>query len=210
MNAYISFRANGLGNLSPSRSDRQAAQAEIAGNLRAKTMGMLRAKGYIPKQDAQDNSGTPNAGSDLDRDSFLQLLVTQMQNQDPLEPVENTEMVAQLAQFSALEQMTQVSEGVEGLAENINLLNGNVDQLNFISAQGLLGRYVEGVDQDGTVIRGQVDAVHLNGSLVVLTIDGQLLPMSGVAGVGTSPLAGTEGAEGAEDAKEGFLKRIFR
>lgn len=208
MNAYISFRANGLGNMSPSRSDRQAALEDITGNLRAKTTGLLRAKGYVPKQEVQNSSGnTRVVDNELSRDAFLQLLVTQMQNQDPLEPVENTEMIAQLAQFSSLEQMTQVSEGVEQLSENINLLNGNVDQLNFISAQGLLGRYVEGIDQEGKVIRGRVDSVHLNGSLVVLTVDGQLLPMSGVAGVGTEPLP----EPAAEDAtKEGFLKRIFR
>ena len=43
-------------------------------------------------------SGTP-ANQGLDKDAFMRLLVTQLQNQDPLEPTQNQEFVAQLAQY---------------------------------------------------------------------------------------------------------------
>ena len=46
--------------------------------------------------------------SELDKEAFLQLLVTQMKYQDPLEPTDNTEYVSQLATFSELEQMTNL------------------------------------------------------------------------------------------------------
>ena len=49
------------------------------------------------------------SGSNLDKDDFLLLLVTQMQYQDPLQPTDNTEYVAQLAQFSELEQMQNLN-----------------------------------------------------------------------------------------------------
>ena len=48
-------------------------------------------------------------GSDLGKEDFLMLLVTQMQYQDPLDPADNTQYVAQLAQFSELEQMTYLN-----------------------------------------------------------------------------------------------------
>ena len=48
-----------------------------------------------------DTKGT----TDLGKDAFLQLLVCQMQNQDPMNPNSDTEYVAQLAQFSQLEQL---------------------------------------------------------------------------------------------------------
>jgi flagellar basal-body rod modification protein FlgD len=54
----------------------------------------------------------------LGKDAFLQLLVTQLENQDPLEPMEDTEFISQLAQFSNLEQMTNIAQGVDTLVES--------------------------------------------------------------------------------------------
>ncbi len=53
-----------------------------------------------------------------DRDMFLRLLVTQIQNQDPLNPQDPTEFVSQLAQFSSLEQLLAMGKSlaaIEGL-----------------------------------------------------------------------------------------------
>jgi flagellar basal-body rod modification protein FlgD len=47
--------------------------------------------------------------NELGKDQFLQLLVAQLQNQDPLEPQDNSQMIAQMAQFSTLEAMTNLS-----------------------------------------------------------------------------------------------------
>jgi len=46
---------------------------------------------------------------------FLQLLVAQLKNQDPLNPMDGTQFVSQLAQFSELEQMIGVNQGVQQL-----------------------------------------------------------------------------------------------
>ncbi|ODS53940.1 MAG: hypothetical protein ABS36_12105 [Acidobacteria bacterium SCN 69-37] len=51
----------------------------------------------------------------LGRDTFLQLLITQMQHQDPLQPQENGEFLAQLAQFSSLESLQQIKEDIAAL-----------------------------------------------------------------------------------------------
>lgn len=51
----------------------------------------------------------------LGRDMFLQLLVTQLQHQDPLQPQENGEFLAQLAQFSSLESLTQIKDDMAAL-----------------------------------------------------------------------------------------------
>ena len=57
---------------------------------------------------AEAKNNTTAKSSDLDKEAFLQLLVTQMKYQDPLEPTDNTEYVSQLATFSELEQMTNL------------------------------------------------------------------------------------------------------
>lgn len=59
----------------------------------------------------RDNLRTPQ--NSLDKDAFLKLFVTQMQNQDPLNPDDSAEMAAQLAQFNGLEQMMNVNKNLE-------------------------------------------------------------------------------------------------
>jgi len=51
----------------------------------------------------------------LDKDDFLNLLITQLQNQDPLNPTDSTEFTAQLAQFSSLEQLNNVNQNLQTL-----------------------------------------------------------------------------------------------
>ncbi len=114
-----------------------------------------------------------SASSELGKDSFLQLLVLQMQNQDPLEPTDNTEMIAQLAQFSALEQMNNLND-------KFGELSGNIDQLNFLTASGMIGREVSGIDVDGELLQGTVDGVQLIGSVVYLTVGERQMSMAGV------------------------------
>ncbi|RLC04695.1 MAG: flagellar hook capping protein [Deltaproteobacteria bacterium] len=59
----------------------------------------------------------------LGKDDFLQLLVAQLQNQDPLKPMESTEFTAQLAQFSSLEQLYNVNDNLNGLGANQLAMN---------------------------------------------------------------------------------------
>lgn len=81
----------------------------------------------------QDHPTRGNA--DLGKDAFLQLLVTQLTNQDPLNPMEDKEFVAQLTQFSSLEQLTNISEGIEGMADS-------TQREEQLSSVGYLGKDV--------------------------------------------------------------------
>lgn len=190
MDAVVSIRSNATGMLSPPSAKRQAVSASLAEQAAVRSGARLAARLTEALQEdatTSSTSGTSGAGStgssalrapqsELGKESFLQLLVLQLQNQDPLSPQDNTEMIAQLAQFSALEAMTN-------LTDSFDLLSGNVDQLNFISAGQLLGRTVEGLDLDGQFRSGVVEGVHLDGSLVVLTVDGGLMSMAGITSI---------------------------
>jgi flagellar basal-body rod modification protein FlgD len=56
----------------------------------------------------------------LGRDAFMNLLLTQMQHQDPTAPQADGEFLAQLAQFSALEQLTQMNKKLDSLSSFFN------------------------------------------------------------------------------------------
>jgi len=53
--------------------------------------------------------------SSLGQEDFLKLLMTQLQNQDPMEPMDNGEFMGQMAQFSTVEGITKMGESVDGL-----------------------------------------------------------------------------------------------
>ena len=74
-------------------------------------------------------TGSKNA---LGKDDFLTLLVTQLQNQDPLNPSDPTEFTAQLAQFSSLEQLFAANESLGKMAA----ANSDVERLSALSVIG--------------------------------------------------------------------------
>jgi flagellar basal-body rod modification protein FlgD len=97
------------------------------------------------------------AGSkELGKDAFLQLLVTQLKNQNPLEPQDNGEFVAQLAQFSSLEGITTLNETVSGIA-------GNYNSSQALQASSLVGRSVIAPGDKAVVDTSK----SLNGTVVV-------------------------------------------
>ena len=53
--------------------------------------------------------------STLGQEDFLKLLMTQLQNQDPMEPMDNGEFMGQMAQFSTVEGITEMGESIDGL-----------------------------------------------------------------------------------------------
>ena len=62
---------------------------------------------------AAATAATPQRETQLGRDAFLNLLVTQLRHQDPTQPKADGEFIAQLAQFSSLEQLTQMTKTLE-------------------------------------------------------------------------------------------------
>ena len=56
--------------------------------------------------------------SALGKDAFLQILITQLQNQDPTQPMDDKQFISQMAQFSSLEQMQNVASGIKDLLES--------------------------------------------------------------------------------------------
>ncbi|PCJ57686.1 MAG: flagellar hook capping protein [Candidatus Hydrogenedentota bacterium] len=190
MNALVGIRGNATGLFSPTTAQRAEVAQKLAETAAARTSNTASARtATIAAATASSENGSTQPARDvndeLGKDAFLRLLVLQLQNQDPLDPVDNSDMLAQLAQFSAL-------EGQNNLNESFVKLSGNIDQLNFISASQLLGKTVKGVDLNGDLRTGLVEGVHLDGSIVLLTVDGELMSMTGILSIDSQPAEDTD------------------
>lgn len=83
---------------------------------------------YQIKQDSKQNK-------DLGKNEFLNLLVAQLNNQNPLEPQGNGEFIAQLAQFSSL-------EGIQQLNSSVSSMMSSFQSSQALQASSLVGRKV--------------------------------------------------------------------
>ena len=188
MNALVGIRQNSTGFLSPTpETRREVVRKLVEESLPRVAIEQLPGqKGTLAVAKTAKDGGPESANRTVDqelgRDAFLTLLVLQLQNQDPLNPIGNNELLSQLAQFTSLEQM-------RNLNDSFDVLSGNIDQLNFISASELLGRIVSGIDTDGIPIQGVVEGIELDGSVVMLNIGGQQMSMAGVLQINQSASA---------------------
>ncbi len=65
------------------------------------------------------------ANQQLGANEFLQLLTTELQNQDPTQPVDDTQSVAQLAQFSALQATDELNQSFQNFQSNFGVLQAS-------------------------------------------------------------------------------------
>ncbi|MCC7354013.1 MAG: flagellar hook capping protein [Anaerolineae bacterium] len=109
----------------------------------------------------------------LGKEAFMQLLLMQMQNQDPLSPMEGQDFFQQLAQLSLLEQMWAMND-------NLNAMMG---QQQLLQAGSLIGKTVEATKENGIQITGEVKGVRVLDGEVFLDVDGDSISLSQVTAV---------------------------
>jgi flagellar basal-body rod modification protein FlgD len=109
---------------------------------------------------AQSSSTTAaiTGSINMNKDDFLQLLMAQLQNQDPLSPEDPKDFVAQLAQFSSLEQQINTNSNLSDLSKAIQSLQQSQSMAQGVS---LLGKTVQGNANTLSVEGGQAfDATY--------------------------------------------------
>ncbi len=104
------------------------------------------------KTAGKEEDSSPNS---LGQSAFLELMITQMENQNPLDPQNNTEFIAQLAQFSSV-------EGLERLNENFDDFSASFMSNQALQASSLVGSSVsvaadKAILPEGGVVSGAVE-----------------------------------------------------
>ncbi|MCL1863179.1 MAG: hypothetical protein FWF78_06410 [Defluviitaleaceae bacterium] len=113
----------------------------------------------IPENQANWATTTREPSQDLDRQAFLNLLITQLRHQDPLNPMDDRDFIAQMAQFSALEQMVNLNATFER-TQAFGMIGKIVDATFTCPTSG------ERVEIEG----GLVTSVIRNGQSVLLAV----------------------------------------
>ena len=114
---------------------------------------------------------------------FIQMMITQLQNQDPLQPTSNEDLLNQMSQIGQLQSSTDLQSSLQTMTL----------QNNLSSAGNLIGKMVVGQDDKGNPLQGLVNSVKVVSGQVSLELDnGQELSMSNVTGITQS------GADGGE------------
>ena len=133
--------------------------------------------GSVGNTTSTDTSQAKNNDSlrDLDMDEFLQLMITELQNQDPLNPLENAEILQQISQIREIGATGRLTETLDAVLLGQNLT----------SASSMIGKTVEALSDDAKTVKGVVDKVsvtdgeprlHIGDKAIRLTNVKEILP----------------------------------
>jgi flagellar basal-body rod modification protein FlgD len=119
----------------------------------------------------------------LSEQDFLNLLVTQMTQQDPLNPMTNQDMLSQMVQFSTLQGNTSMQSTLAGLQSSQSLSDAN----------SLIGRLVDlQVDAKGGTAQGVVSGVDASSGTAQIVVNGQSYSLGQVLSVTTPSTTSTQ------------------
>lgn len=116
-----------------------------------------------------------NALENLDTSQFLDLMIAELQNQDPMNPMDNAQMIEQIGQIRQIDASTKLTTTLDAV-----LMGQNIS-----SASALIGKTITGLDADSKKVTGEVERVtvtdgvpklHVGAKTVTLNNVGEILP----------------------------------
>jgi flagellar basal-body rod modification protein FlgD len=132
---------------------------------------MLPATMGITGTQGQQNPTAHDAIQDVDLDEFLKLLITELQNQDPMDPMENSEILQQLSQIREVESNLRLTDTLESLHLGQNLA----------TASSMIGRSIIAVTDEGLLVAGSVDAVSIEDGAPKLSVGEHVVDLKNVS-----------------------------
>ncbi len=119
------------------------------------------------------NSGRINQA--LKSDEFMQLLITELTNQDPFEPMKNQDLIDQISSIQALESNQNMSDSFSNLMDRLDTFVSQFDGLlnreQLSTAGKLIGQLVSGLNADGDAVFGKVNSISVDDGVVNLELD---------------------------------------
>lgn len=118
---------------------------------------------------ASSAAGPANDPTELGLNTFLKLMVTQLNNQDPFKPMQNGEFLGQMAQFASVTGLDKLNNNFDGLAAS--LTSGQALQASSLIGREVLAPLEDGYLPPGGELRGQVELADDTPDLIVRIVD---------------------------------------
>ena len=119
-------------------------------------------------------SSALGAAAGMGKDDFMQLLIAQVKNQDPMKPMEDKDFVTQLAQFSSLEASEKMTQQMEELTGSQML----------VQAATLIGKQVSAKLETGEVVNGTISQVKMLSGKPTAVVNGTEIDTSLITQIG--------------------------
>lgn len=123
-------------------------------------MNVTSATDTTGQSSSSTGSTTATSSNSVDYNTFLQLLVAEMKNQDPTNPMDTSQYMSQFAQLSTVEQAMQTNSKLDALLSSQSLSQAN----------GLIGKTVSFTDSTGASFSGKVVSVSINSDGSIATL----------------------------------------
>lgn len=119
---------------------------------------------------AAANSTNASNFSSLTPDDFLKMLITELQNQDPMNPTDNGQILQQISEMSNIQATSSLTTS----------LNSMLTEQNLSAASALVGKTVQGLADDGSTASGVVDSVTITNGTAKLNIGQQTVSLTNI------------------------------
>jgi flagellar basal-body rod modification protein FlgD len=140
----------------------------------------------------------PNGFQSLTPSDFIQMMVTQLENQDPLDPTNSQDILSQMSEIGSLQSSTQLQTTLTGLTL----------QNQIGSASSLIGKTVQGTDSNNNPLTGTVSSVSITpasttasgstAATVNLNLSsGSTMPLANVTSIAAAPVTMAQAAAAA-------------
>lgn len=113
----------------------------------------------------------------LNQDTFLKLLVAQLQNQDPMNPTDGTQFLTQTAQFTEVSSLQSIETANAQLLSTQQAMTGT----------SMIGKQISYTNSSGTTATGVVSSAAFGSSGVTLTVGSDQVPLANVISVSQAP-----------------------
>lgn len=130
----------------------------------------------------------------LGKDQFLKILITQLQNQDPMQPLQDKEFIAQMAQFTSVEQLMNISSQLTSMNQSLGTVSGLIGKEVTWMDDGSTGDYsVDHGNPDLKINSGVVESIIIRNGVQYAKVGAKDIELTRILEIKDAPAA--DGAE---------------